>query len=375
MRTKWYQKLLSYRILDYDFALVAMVLGLSISGVMAISSTEPGSEKKQILGIILGSTVMLVVSFIDYTKLIKLSWLYYIGATGILALVFTGLGHSSHNATRWVDLFGIRFQPSELAKLLLILFFAQFIMKYREYVRNILFVFICFLLLLPPLALIYKQPDLSTTIMLLIIMSVILFVAGMDWKLVTTVLVVLVPTAILIIYRVLEGESTLLKPYQQRRILSWLHPEDYAMDDAYQTLNSMMAIGSGRLYGKGYNTNEISSVLSGGYVSESNTDFVFTVIGEEFGFVGGCVVIGLVLLIAIECMMVASRASDLAGKIIAAGIGAWIGFQGMMNIGVTTGVMINTGLPLPFVSSGLTSLVTCYAGIGFVLNVKLQNKK
>ncbi|MBQ7679401.1 MAG: FtsW/RodA/SpoVE family cell cycle protein, partial [Butyrivibrio sp.] len=137
----------------------------------------------------------------------------------------------------------------------------------------------------------------------------------------------------------------------------------------------MMAIGSGQLYGKGYNTNEISSVLNGGFVSETDTDFIFTVIGEEFGFVGGCIVILLILFVAIDCMVTAYRAKDMAGRIIAAGMGAWVGFQGLMNIGVTTGVMINTGLPLPFVSSGLTSLICAYAGMGFVLNVRLQSRR
>ena len=172
-----------------------------------------------------------------------------------------------------------------------------------------------------------------------------------------------------------QGESSILHEYQQRRILAWLHPEDYANSDAYQTLNSMMAIGSGQLYGKGYNTNEISSVLNGGFISESPTDFIFTVIGEEFGFVGACIVIVLILAISIECFMISMRARNRAGEIIAAGVGAWIGFQGFINIGVATGVIPNTGIPLPFVSYGLTSLLSSYMGIGFVLNVRLQSNK
>jgi rod shape determining protein RodA len=137
----------------------------------------------------------------------------------------------------------------------------------------------------------------------------------------------------------------------------------------------MMAIGSGQLYGKGYNTNEISSVLNGGFISESQTDFIFTVIGEEFGFVGACLVVALILLIAIRCFMISLHAKTKAGEVIAAGVGAWIGFQGFLNMGVATGVMPNTGIPLPFVSYGLTSLISVYAAIGFVLNVRLQGNK
>jgi rod shape determining protein RodA len=136
----------------------------------------------------------------------------------------------------------------------------------------------------------------------------------------------------------------------------------------------MMAIGSGQLYGKGYNTNEISSVLNGGFISESPTDFIFTVIGEEFGFVGASIVIFLVLAIAVRCFLISMRAKNKAGEVIAAGVGAWIGFQGFINIGVATGVIPNTGIPLPFVSYGLTSLLSAYMGIGFVLNVRLQSK-
>jgi rod shape determining protein RodA len=129
------------------------------------------------------------------------------------------------------------------------------------------------------------------------------------------------------------------------------------------------------LQGKGYKTNEISSVKNGNFISEPQTDFIFAVIGEEFGFIGGCTVIVLLILISFECIMVARRAKDLAGTITAAGVAALIGFQGMMNISVATGVIPNTGIPLPFVSYGLTSLVSLYIGVGFVLNVRLQCKK
>ncbi|MBO5622473.1 MAG: FtsW/RodA/SpoVE family cell cycle protein, partial [Butyrivibrio sp.] len=184
-----------------------------------------------------------------------------------------------------------------------------------------------------------------------------------------------IPLALFIIYNAVQGESSILHDYQQRRILAWLHPEDYANSDAYQTLNSMMAIGSGQLYGKGYNTNEISSVLNGGFISESQTDFIFTVIGEEFGFVGAVLVVALIVFIAIRCFMISLRAKNVAGQLIAAGVGAWIGFQGFLNMGVATGVMPNTGIPLPFVSYGLTSLISAYIGIGFVLNVRLQGNR
>jgi len=369
------EKIKKYKIWDYDFKLVAMLITLNIVGIMAIGSAEPANQKKQIAGMVLGIAMMLFVSILDYGVITRFYPLYYVLNIVLLALVFTGLSKTVNGSTRWINLFGIQFQPSEASKILLILFFAQFIMKYKDKVKKLYFVGICLLLLSVPLLMVFSQPDLSTTIMLTVIVSTILFVAGINWKLVVTVLAVTIPSAVLIIFDALSDKSFILKGYQQDRILAWLHPEDYANSIAYQTLNSMMAIGSGQLLGKGYNTNEISSVLNGGFISESPTDFIFTVVGEEFGFIGSCLVVVLILLIAIECFVVAGKSKDLAGMLIATGMGAWIGFQGFLNIGVVTGVLPNTGIPLPFVSYGLTSLVSCYTGMGLVLNVRLQGKK
>ena len=375
MRTETFlEKLKSYRIFDYDFKLVIMLLTLSCIGVMAVGSADPSYKSKQIMGLVLGMFMMILVSLMDYIVICKFYVLYYILNIFFLALVFTPLGKSVKGATRWIDV-GVVFQPSEASKILLILFFSAFIMKSKDKVKKIYFIFVCLALLVPPLLMVVMQPDLSTTIMLTVIVSCILFSAGINMKFVVTVLAVSIPTALLVIFDALADKSILLREYQQSRILAWLHPEDYANSDAYQTLNSMMAIGSGQLLGKGYNTNEISSVLNGGFVSESQTDFIFTVVGEEFGFIGGCAVIVLLLLIALECFIIAGRAKDLTGQLIATGMGAWIGFQGFLNIGVATGALPNTGIPLPFVSAGLTSLVSCFTGMGFVLNVRIQVKK
>jgi rod shape determining protein RodA len=364
-----------YRIIDYDFALAAMSIALTIIGIFAISSAQPTFVSKQIAGLAGGIFLMIFLSLLDYTFLIKLYIPFYLVNVALLALVKSPLGSSTNGAQRWINILGITFQPSETAKILLILFFAQFIMKYKDKVKYFGFVLICLVLLAVPLGLIASQPDLSTCIMVMTIFCCIMFIAGINWKIVAVVLMVSIPTVLFVIYNAVQGESSLLEPYQQRRILAWLHPEDYANSEAYQTINSMMAIGSGQLYGKGYNTNEISSVLNGGFISESQTDFIFTVIGEEFGFVGAFIVVLLILCISVKCFLISLKARDKAGEIIAAGVGAWIGFQGFINIGVATGVIPNTGIPLPFVSYGLTSLLSVYMGIGFVLNVRLQSNK
>ena len=158
------------------------------------------------------------------------------------------------------------------------------------------------------------------------------------------------------------------------RILAWLHPEDYP-SDAYQQLNAMMAVGSGQLFGKGLNNDAVDSVKNGNYISEPQTDFIFAVAGEELGFIGAVCIVLLLLIITVECLRTAKKAKDLSGQLVCVGMASLVGFQSFVNISVVTGLMPNTGLPLPFVSYGLTSLVTLYLGIGFVLNVGLQAKR
>lgn len=362
-----------YRIRDYDFKLVILVIALTVIGIFAVGSAKESSQKMQIAGFILGLFLMIVISLFDYSVLLKLYWLFYITNMVLLVLVAV-MGELINGAQRWVVLFGIQFQPSETAKILLILFYAQFIMKHKEKLNTFKNVGLCCLLILPPLILIYKQPNLSITIVLTAVFCVIMFVGGIHWKLVAGVLAVTVPAFIIVFSIILQPGQNLILGYQQTRILAWLYPEEYATTEAYQQLNSIMAIGSGQLQGKGYNTNVISSVKNGNFISEPQTDFIFAVIGEEFGFIGTCAVIVLIILITLECILIARRAKDLAGSIIASGMAGLIGFQGFLNIGVTTGLLPNTGVTLPFVSYGLTSLVSLFIGMGFVLNVGLQCK-
>lgn len=363
----------SYSFWRLDFILILFTLILSTIGVLAITSSNESLRNKQIIGIVVSLVIMFLFSMIDYHRLIDLYWFGYIVSLALLMIVILK-GHDSHGASRWIQIGGFTFQPSEITKIMLILFFAKFIMKYRDRIRSISFVMLCVLLLAPPVFLVLKQPDLSTSIMLLVIFTSILFVGGMDRRLLTTVMMVVVPLSILVIVSASWKNSPFLKLYQQKRILSWLHPEDYP-EDAYQTLNSMMAIGSGQFSGKGLHTNEINSVLNSGYISESSTDFIFTVIGEELGFLGSILVVLLLLAIVLKCLYIARRSRDFSGMLIAVGVAAWLGFQGFLNIGVATGVIPNTGIPLPFVSSGLTSLVCEFVGIGCVLNVAMQGKK
>ncbi len=364
----------SYRLRDFDFKLVLMVLALAGIGVMTIGSAEPSLRNKQLLGVIAGTVIMVGLSFFNYSMYLKLNWLMYLGNLVLLILVIA-TGEEGGGAQRWLKIGGLQFQPSETAKILLILFFAQFIMKYREKLNTFRIIACCVVLMILPWALVYKQPDLSTSIVLIVIFCIVMFTGGISYKIVAGVLVVVIPAVAILVTLALQPDQTILKDYQRDRILAFIYPEEYANEEAYQQLNSVMAIGSGQLDGKGYKNNEITSVKNGNFISEAQTDFIFAVIGEEFGFKGCVAVIVLLFGIALECVSVARKAKDLAGTIIAASIGGQIAFQGFFNIGVATFVLPNTGLPLPFVSYGLTSLMSLFIGMGVVLNIRLQAKR
>ena len=363
-----------YRLKDYKFTLVISVLALSILGVLVVGSANESYQNKQIVGLVLGLAVMAVVSLIDYVWVLNMYWLIY-GFSILSLLLVLFIGDEVNGATRWIDLGFTTFQPSELAKILLILFFAKFLMKHEEDINYRWTIIKYAALAGVPLALIIVEPNLSTTICTALVLCLLIYIGGLSYKFIGTVLLILIPTAIIFLSIVVQPDQKILKDYQQDRILAFLEPEKYASDGAYQQNNSEMAIGSGQLTGKGLKNNTTTSVKNGNFILEPQTDFIFAIVGEELGFIGSCVVIALILIIVIQCILIGVRSQDMAGKIICCGIGGLIGFQSFINIGVATKVLPNTGVPLPFVSYGLTSLVSLYIGIGFVLNVGLQPKK
>ena len=363
-----------YHLKDYKFNLVVLVIALSILGVLAVGSAKEVYQSRQIVGMIIGIIAMVIVSLIDYVWVLNFYWIIYVFVVLILGAVLV-IGDKVNGATRWIDLGFTTFQPSELAKILLILFFAKFIMMHAEDINDKVTLIKYAILSAIPLALIIVEPNLSTTICTALVICLMIYIGGLSYKFIGTVLLILVPVAIIFLSIVVQPDQKLLKDYQQKRILAFLEPEKYESDEAYQQKNSVMAIGSGQLTGKGLNNNTTTSVKNGNFISEPQTDFIFAIIGEELGFVGSCIVVALLLLIVIQCILVGIRSQDLAGRFICCGVGGLIGFQSFINIGVASKLLPNTGVPLPFVSYGLTSLVSLYVGIGFVLNVGLQPKK
>ena len=363
-----------YHISNYKFSLVALVTVLSVIGVLVVGSAAPALQGKQIMGVILGIVVMVVLSLIDYKFILKFVWaLYILNIILLVAVHFFGV--ESHGAVRWLDLGIFQFQPSDLTKIILILFFAKFFTDRKEEITTKRTIIEAVLLIVPSLVLILKQPNLSNTICISLLFCIMFYLAGLSYKFIGRFLLIVIPVLTILFVIAIQPNQKLFHGYQQNRILAWIHPEDYATEEAYQQNNSVMAIGSGQLTGKGYNNNTTTSVKNGNFLSEPQTDFIFAIIGEELGFVGCCVVLILLLLIVVECTMVGMRSSNFAGRMICGGVAALIGAQTMINICVATRLFPNTGLSLPFVSYGLTSIVCFYMGIGFVLNVGLQSNK
>ena len=370
-----FKLLKQYQYKKVPFRLLLYVIVLNLIGIAVIGSARASLKQTQIQGMILGLAAMLIVALIDYSLYMHLQWLIYAGNLALLLLVkYSPLGDSGLGAQRWLELGGFRFQPSEVSKLCIILFFAWFFGKYYEKVNSFWTILAAGVLIFIPWFLILKQPDLSTSIVTALLFLSMIFLAELSYKIILPVLAVIVPAGAIFIALILQPDQKILEGFQYNRIMAWLQPEKYAKD-AYQQQNSIMAIGSGQLWGKGLNNDTAFSVKNGNYIPEPQTDFIFAVAGEELGFVGSAVILALLLLIVIECILIGRKAKDLSGRLICGGVAVWIGFQTFVNICVVTGMMPNTGLPLPFVSYGLTSLVSLFIGVGLVLNVGLQPLK
>ena len=331
-----------YRLRDYNFRLVIALIALTSIGVLLVGSAEPALQNRQLAGMILGLAVMLVVSLMDFSWILNFNWIMYAGNLVLLLLVIL-FGTDANGATRWLNIAGIQFQPKSV------------------------------ILIAIPLVLILSQPDLKNTITIAILFCILIYVAGLSYKVIGGTLLIAVPLAVIFLFIVVQPDQKLIKTYQRDRIMAFLNSEDdeYS-DDVLQQKNSVMAIGSGQLTGKGLNNNEVASANKGNFVSENQTDFIFSVAGEELGFIGCTAIILLLLFITFECIRTGIRAKDLSGRLICCGVAAVIGVQSFINIAVVTKILPNTGTPLPFVSYGLTSMVSLYIGMGLVLNVGLQ---
>ncbi len=362
-----------YKLSDYRFRLILWIGALASLGILVIGSANAAYQTRQIFGLTLGITLMVIVSLFDYTWVLNFYWLIYLASAGLLALVLVA-GREVAGAKRWLNIGGFQFQPSDIVKIMLIVFFARFFEEREDEISKLKTILFSLALIAVPLALILKEPDLSTTIVVAVVFCTLIFMAGLSYKIVGGILVVCIPVAVILMSIIVQPDQQLIRSYQLNRVYAWLWPEEYP-DLAQQQQNSIIAIGSGQLYGKGLNNDEVDSVKNAKFIMEGQTDFIFSVAGEELGFVGCCIIVALEFLIALECLLIGRRAKVLSGTLICCGMAALIFFQTFVNVAVTTGVIPNTGITLPFVSYGLTSLVSFCIGIGMVLNVGLQTRR
>ena len=363
-----------YKLRFYNFRLVFLLLSISGIGILLVGTAKESLRTRQLAGVIMGLVLMVILSLMDYSWLMNFQWIMY-GFNIVMLLAVRLFGDSANGAARWIDLGFVRFQPTELSKIIIIIFFAKFFMDHEETLNTFRTIMKSVILLAIPLMLIYLQPDMKNTITIIALFCILIYSAGLSYKIIGGIILITIPLIIIFLSIVVQPDQKLIKDYQRDRIMSFLYPENEEYtDDVEQQNNSKTAIASGELIGKKLNgDDDVSSVNDGNFVSENQTDFIFAVAGEEYGFLGCSLIVILLLLISAECVRTSFRAKDLSGKIVCCGMGSIVSLQSFLNICVATGIGPNTGTPLPFVSYGLTSLVSLYIGMGMVLNVGLQS--
>lgn len=365
-----------YDFKHYNYSLLLIVMLLGGIGTFLVRLAQQEGEHlftKQILGVIFGIVVLVFVSLIDYHFLCEFYIILYIINLGLLVAVRL-VGTSHHNSQRWLNLKVTEIQPSEFTKIIMILFMAKLFIILQDRINKFYVLLLSGILMGIPTFLILIQTNLSTSMVLMFIFVMMIFAAGLSYKIIFPVLLIGIPTVMGLFWYIQQDYQVILTPYQQNRVMSFLNPElDTSADTMYQQENSVLVIGSGKLTGK-LLTEGVDAIESDTFVPISESDFIFSVAGESLGFIGGCGIILILALVVFKCLSVARYAPDRMGMLIALGIASMFMFQVFVNIGVATKILPNTGLPLPFVSYGLSSLLSCMISIGIVMNICLQRK-
>src|SRR6056297_1572606 len=356
--------------------ILLIVIGLfAISSAVEINRVDSSGIvylKTQIIAAILGIILAIFIQFFDY-RIFKEYYQLIFGSTIIILIMTLFFGSNISGGRRSIDLGFINFQPSEITKIVFILVLATILDQNKDFddLKELIIPFIYFLI---PFSLIILENDLGTALVLLAIFIIMLFVAGVNRKFLYVIFgggflsVVLVITSHLFFGTPLP----FLKDYQLNRLIAFINPNIDPQGIGYNIIQSKIAIGSGRLTGKGLfegTQNQLN------FLPEKHTDFIFSVIGEEFGFIGAFVVIVLFFILIWQLFNIAVQAKDNYGRLVVSGIIAMFFFHIVENIGMTMGLMPITGIPLPFISYGGTSMVTSIIAIGIALNINIRKKK
>ncbi len=356
---------------NLDWSIILVTLLLMTYGCVAIYSASEARSGfalvgKQIVSAIIGIVVAIAVATIDqqfYVRNTKRLYFWMI-VTLIAVLV---LGHSAKGAQRWIEYGPIRVQPSELAKIVMIVCLAAFFTQHREDIRTFKTFLRSFGYLLFPMLLIFIQPDLGTSLVIISIWIIMAFVTGTEIK------NILIFCAVgLLMVSVAWFTPGVLKAYQKQRVITLLDPNSDPLKSGYHVTQARIAIGSGQITGKGYMSGTQRKLA---FIPEQHTDFVFTVVAEEFGFVGGAVLIFLYAFLILKALHTSSIAEDFTGRAIAAGIAGMFLFHVFVNLGMTMGIMPVTGVPLPLFSYGGSSLMTNLVAIGLLEGVAMRKHR
>jgi rod shape determining protein RodA len=360
------RRFLSFR--DFDWALLGMVLllcGLSVLEIYsATRHTKFASfESKQLIWIAAGMAGMFVLAKIDYHRLLDWSpWIYGVFLVSLVAV--KAVGHKALGARRWISLGPIQFQPSEWVKLVLILIVARYFANLGG--RNLTWwdIFKAFALVGAPMALVLVQPDLGTTLTYAPILVAGLFLGGINLR--QAAILTICATALI---AGVWTSGKILKPYQKARLTSFINPDNDPKGSGYQIRQSLIAVGSGGLWGKGL---ENGSQTQGYFLPIPYTDFIFAAFSEEHGFVGAIFVLLLYFFILMRLIQNAQTAADLSGSLIIMGIVAVLTFQIAVNVGMVIGFMPVTGIPLPLMSYGGSSVLFSFLALGVAMNVRMR---
>ena len=318
---------------------------------------------KQIFGVVVGLALMLLLSFIDYHKLKKLVWFLYIVTIILLVLVFIpGIGTSSYGASRWISILGFSIQPSEIAKFVLVIFCASYLSKNSDKVKTLKG-------LLPVLAvagsiciLVILEPSMSVTMCLAFTTLFMLIVGGISKK---HTIMFSIPAALSVPVLILA------EPYRMKRLFAFLNPWASPQGEGFQLIQSLYSLGNGGWFGVGL----FSSRQKYLFLPFAESDFILSIIGEEFGLIGIIALMLIYVVLIYFLIRISLNAPDRFGSLLCAGVAFVIGVQTLLNIAVVSGSIPPTGLPLPFISSGGTSVMVFMAAIGLCLNVNRQSRK
>jgi rod shape determining protein RodA len=357
-----------------DPVLIVTAAALAVIGLLMVYSAthqslvaqkiDPSTYvKKQLVFLAAGAAAGVLAATFEYRFLKVYAGMVYVASLILLVLVRTPLGANIRGSQRWFQVFGFQFAPSEVAKIALVVMLAAFLSELRSQDRTLEDVYRATAIAAVPAALVFLQPDLGTSIVLAAILLGVLIVAGVRVR----HLGVLALTATVLMFGAFQLH--VVKDYQVARLVAWLDSEKDANGANFNRQQSEIAIGSGGLTGRGYLKGPQTNL---DFVPEQHTDFIFTVVGEEFGFVGSMAVLFLFGMLIWRAFRIALLSKDLFGTYLAAGIGSMFAIQMFVNVGMTLGIMPITGIPLPFVSYGGSSLLTNGIAIGVLLNVHMR---